>query len=88
MTYLHRPDFSYILYFITKILAISCVHCLQNDDVIKFDCTATSCLEYNGKYTQIRNRQYKSGKFWQDDGIQLVTKALRNLNHVQYLFVD
>ena len=37
MNYLHIPNFSYILYSITKILGFPCFHCLQNDDVIKFD---------------------------------------------------
>ena len=37
MNSLYIPNLRYILDFVTKILAISCFHGHQNDDVIKFD---------------------------------------------------
>ena len=35
--YLQIPNYSLILHMITKIWAISCFHCLQNDDIIELD---------------------------------------------------
>ena len=37
ISYPNMLNFSLILQFVTKILAILCFHYLQNDDVIKFD---------------------------------------------------
>ena len=37
ISFLYLANFIFILHFVTKILAISCFHCHQNDDVIKFN---------------------------------------------------
>ena len=35
INYIYLANFRLKFYFVTKVLAISCFHCLQNDDVIK-----------------------------------------------------
>ena len=48
----------------------------------------TSCLEHNDRYTRNTNKRGKCGKFSQENGIYLVSKAVRNSNHVDCISDD